>query len=118
MDPSIATVFYMNSVLDWYFYAMHDEFLQHEDWWLRYSESGEPFYTGGDPTFDPPEEGMLVFDHSKEVVRDFWRDTCLEQVASGYVDGCFSDSSQTGSHRTDEALNSTDRSAFEAGKVS
>ena len=31
--PSCAqTVFYMNSVLDWYFYRMHYEFLLHPEW--------------------------------------------------------------------------------------
>lgn len=116
-DASIATVFYMNSVLDWYFYGMHDEYIQHDEWWLRSSSTGEPFYTGGDKTFNPPKEGMLVFDHSKVAVRNWWRDTCLNVVKGGYVDGCFSDSSQEDSHRTGKALNSTDRAAFEAGKV-
>jgi len=52
-------------------------------------------------------------------VRNWWRDTCLDAVKSGYVDGCFSDSSQSGSRGTDKALtNMTERAAFEAGKVS
>lgn len=116
-DSSIATVFYMNSVLDWYFYHMHEEYLKHEDWWLRRSDNGEPFYTSGGKTFRPPKEGMLVFDHSKKAVRDFWHDTCLGAVKTGYVDGCFSDSSQVGTHRTSTVLNATDNATFEQGKV-
>eukprot|EP00927_Polykrikos_kofoidii_P046470 TRINITY_DN40705_c0_g1_i1.p1 TRINITY_DN40705_c0_g1~~TRINITY_DN40705_c0_g1_i1.p1 ORF type:complete len:475 (+),score=90.50 TRINITY_DN40705_c0_g1_i1:61-1425(+) len=116
-DPNIATVFYMNSVLDWYFYGMHDEYVQHKDWWLRYSSTGKPFYTSGDKTFNPPKEGMLVFDHSKAEVRQWWQDTCMQAVASGFVDGCFSDSSGPGSHGTNMALNATDKATFEAGKV-
>lgn len=116
-DPSIATVFYMNAVLDWYFYGMHDEFIQHEEWWLKDSSTGEPFYTSGDKTFYPPKEGMLVFDHSERWVRDWWQNVCMTAVASGFVDGCFSDSSREGTHRTDKALNDTDKAAFEAGKV-
>ena len=29
IDPNISTVFYYNSVLDWPFYKLHAEFLQH-----------------------------------------------------------------------------------------
>lgn len=126
-DPTISTVFYMNSVLDWYFYRMHYQFLQHPDWWLRCSQgpdeasrgrkhsgqpittggarptrdqakgctaAGAPFYTSGDRHFNPPEEGMLVFDDSKPAVRDFWLGVCFRAVATGVVDGCFSDSSE------------------------
>jgi len=107
----------MNSVLDWYFYNMHEEYLKHEDWWLRRSDNGEPFYTMGDRHFNPPKGGMLVFDHSKEAVRDFWRDTCLAAVKTGYVDGCFSDSSDVGTHKTGTVLNATANATFEQGKV-
>ena len=31
IDPNISTVFYYNSVLDWPFYKLHAEFLQHPD---------------------------------------------------------------------------------------
>ena len=66
---------------------MHYQYLQHPDWWLRCSKGpdsdsaadsdadarkcagiGAPFYTSGDSHFNPPEEGMLVFDDSKPEV--------------------------------------------------
>ena len=31
IDPNISTVFYYSSVLDWPFYKLHAEFLQHPD---------------------------------------------------------------------------------------
>ena len=103
---------------------MHYQYLQHPDWWLRCSTGpdsdsaadsdarkctgiGAPFYTSGDKHFNPPEEGMLVFDDSKPEVRSFWLDVCFKAVATGLVDGCFSDSSEVGSHGTESALNRT-----------
>jgi hypothetical protein len=35
IDPNISTVFYYNSVLDWPFYKMHEEFVKHPDYWVR-----------------------------------------------------------------------------------
>ena len=137
-NPAISTVFYMNSVLDWYFYRMHYQYLQHPEWWLRCSHgpdgqpstqpaaeaeakgcsaAGAPFYTSGDKHFNPPEEGMLVFDDAQEAVREFWLDACFKAVATGLVDGCFSDSSEVGSHKTGSAMNRTFNASYEAGKV-
>jgi hypothetical protein len=130
-DPTIATVFYMNSVLDWYFYRMHYQMLAHPSWSLKCSKGpdgqlaaekcgggiGSPFYTSGDQHFNPPEEGMLVFDDSQQAVREFWLDVCFKAVATGLVDGCFSDSSEVGSHGTGTALNKVANASYEAGKV-
>lgn len=116
-DPTISTVFYMNSVLDWYFYEMHQEFLKKPQWWLHVSQTGKPFYTGGDSHFNPPKKGMLVFDHSQPEVQSWWAGVCLNATKGGYVDGCFSDSSQPGSHGTEKVLDAKDKAAFEAGKV-
>jgi len=121
-DPMISTVFYMNAVLDWYFYAMHQEFLQKPEWWLRESQSGKPFYAYGDKHFNPTNTSirpqMLVFDHSKLDVQSWWEGVCVNATRTGVVDGCFSDSSTPGgSHGTPKVLNATDQEAFEAGKV-
>lgn len=130
-DPTISTVFYMNSVLDWYFYRMHYQMLANPSWSLKCSKGpdgqvsaekcsggiGSPFYTSGDKHFNPPEEGMLVFDDSQQVVREFWLNVCFKAVATGMVDGCFSDSSEIGSHGTGDALNRTANATYEAGKV-
>ena len=34
-----------------------------------------------------------IFDHTKQVARDFWRDMCLTMTASGVIDGCGADAS-------------------------
>ena len=116
-NPAISTVFYMNSVLDWYFYEMHKEFLAHPAWWLYDSQSGKPVRCGGDRNFDPPKGGMLAFDHAKPEVRAWWGGVCATAVASGVVDGCFSDSSQPGSHGTGKHLNASGNALYEKGKV-
>merc|ERR1712124_125265 len=81
------------------------------------SKTGKPFYTSGDKHFNPPKSGMLVFDHANPEVQSWWANVCLNFTKTGVVDGCFSDSSQPGTHGTKKALNSTDAAAFEAGKV-
>jgi hypothetical protein len=116
-DPSICTVFYMNSVLSWYFYEMDVTFRAHPEQWLYDSADGKPVKTSGDHTFNPPKDGMLVFDHSKLATREFWEAVCVNATATGAVDGCFSDSSSPHTHRTNKFLNASDDAAFEAGKV-
>ena len=32
---SLFALFYYNSVLDWPFYKMHEEFIKHPDYWVR-----------------------------------------------------------------------------------
>jgi hypothetical protein len=60
---------------------------------------------------------MLVFNHALPEVREFWKTVCINATKSGVVDGCFSDSSQPGTHKISNFLNATDNAAFEAGKV-
>ena len=35
INSSIVTIMYMNSILDWTFYRLHQEFIQNPNWWLR-----------------------------------------------------------------------------------
>lgn len=116
-DPTISTVFYMNSVLDWYFYKMHQDYESHPTWWLYDSFTHQPVRCGGDPHFNPPKNGMLAFDHAKPEVGAWWQGVCTAAVQSGSVDGCFSDSSQNNTHGTDKHLNASDTLAFEKGKI-
>lgn len=116
-DASIATVFYMNSVLSWYFYHMDVDMNAHPAWQLHDSKTGEAVHTGGDKHFNPPKSGMLVYNHAAVGMREYWKAVCINATKTGFVDGCFSDSSQPGSHKTSKYLNSTDNAAFEAGKV-
>ena len=84
---------------------------------LNDSKTHKPVFAPGDHTFNPPKKGMLVFDHAVPAMRQFWEDTCLNATRTGYVDGCFCDSSQPDSHGTANHLNVSDRAAYEAGKV-
>ena len=116
-NPSISTVFYMNSVLSWYFYRMNDVYEKEPSQWLYDSYNQKPVRTNGDKTFNPPKEGMLVFNHILPEVRKFWKGVCITATKTGFVDGCFSDSSKPGSHKTPSFLNASDNAKFEAGKI-
>ena len=106
---------------------MHYQYLERPDWWLKCSPETaaakcaktphHAVYAHGDSHFNPPKEGMLVFDHAKPEVRSFWLATCFRAVETGLVDGCFSDSSEVGSHGTTKFLNESYNNAYEAGKV-
>merc|ERR1712091_551221 len=60
---------------------------------------------------------MLAFNHGNSDFRDFWKSVCFDATQSGFVDGCFSDSSQPGSHGTSKYLNASDNAIFEKGKI-
>eukprot|EP00039_Didymoeca_costata_P015923 m.277406 g.277406 ORF g.277406 m.277406 type:complete len:381 (-) comp16306_c0_seq14:759-1901(-) len=116
-NRSIATVFYMNSVLDWQFYHMHDDLIQHPEWQIRDSWTGQPAKLSGDKHFNPPKGGLLGFNHANSDMRDYWKAVCINATQTGFVDGCFSDSSQNATHGTEKHLNASDDQAFEAGKI-
>lgn len=70
-DPTIATVFYYNAVLSWYFYNMDVVMQSTPAYQLKDSYSGKAVHAPGDRHFDPPAAGMLVFDHSKQEARQY-----------------------------------------------
>jgi len=88
-DANISTIFYYNSVLDWPFYKLHEDFLDHPEWWLK-KKDGSVCRISGDWGF-PNHTDMLVFDFAQKDVRDFWASECLNMTKTGVVDGCFSD---------------------------
>lgn len=116
-DSSIATVFYYNAVLSWYFFSMDTTMQATPAYQLKDSTTGDAVHLGGDKHFDPPKAGMLAFDHSKEDCRQYWVSACINATKTGVVDGCFSDSSEVDSHKTAHYLNEKDHAAFEFGKV-
>jgi hypothetical protein len=107
----------MNAVLSWYFYKMNVIYEKHPEQWLHDKNTGLPLKLSGDKHFDPPKDGMLVFNHANAAVRKFWKGVCTNATASGVVDGCFSDSSCNATHKTSTHLNASMNDAFEAGKV-
>merc|ERR1740130_1788715 len=86
-------------------------------WQLNQSANGEPLMISGDKHFDPPKAGMLVYAHNVKEMQDYWIEVCLNATKTGFVDGCFSDSSQPGTHGTEKYLDKSDSAAFEAGKI-
>ena len=84
---------------------------------LTSSHTALAAHSTGDRTFDPPKDGMPVFDHGNPDVREWWKSACINATLTGYVDGCFSDSSQPHTHDTERHLNAADDAKFEAGKV-
>lgn len=90
INSSITTILYLNSILDWTMYQIHEIMLQHPEWWLH-DENGNVVRIQGDHTFPQPAEGMLVFDHQQSAVQSFWTSACLNWTYTGYVDGCFAD---------------------------
>jgi len=116
-NGSIATVFYYNAVLSWYFYHMDVVMHASPQFALNDSFSHKPVLAPGDKTFNPPKAGMLVFDHSSAGLREYWKSVCINATQTGFVDGCFSDSSQASSHGTSRHLNAADNAAYEAGKI-
>lgn len=88
-DPNVSAIFYYNSLLDWPFYRLHEQFLQHPEWWVK-KQDGSVCRMSGDGQF-PNSTGILAFDFAQADVRDFWVDECVNMTRSGVVDGCFVD---------------------------
>jgi hypothetical protein len=112
IDPNISTIFYYNSILDWPFYKMHDEFLKHKEWWVK-DDKGEVCLMNGDGTF-PNHTNMLSFDFTQAAAREFWISECVNMTQTGFVDGCFSDRAAPNNNPRCTLPNA---SAFEAGHV-
>jgi len=112
LDANVSTIFYYNSILDWPFYAMHDRFLEHPEWWVR-DVHGAACRMSGDASF-PNHTGMLSFDFAQAGARAFWASECVNMTKTGYVDGCFSDRS-TG--QPGKACALPNKTAFDEGHL-
>jgi hypothetical protein len=88
--PSIATVAYFNSVLDWPYYRLHADMLAHPQYALK-NDSGLPVLIHGDGAFPQPPAGMEVFGFADAATRAWFAAACAALVATGDVDGCFMD---------------------------
>ncbi|XP_065837790.1 uncharacterized protein [Oscarella lobularis] len=89
-QKSVWTLFYMNAILDWEFYHLHEIMLQHPEYWLR-DDNGNVIRRGGDHSFPQSKDGMLIFDQTKKVVRDVFTSDCVNSTMDGAFDGCFVD---------------------------
>ena len=83
INPKVATYFYMNSFKDRpEMTRMAREFQQHPDYALK-DDNGVKVKTGD----------YYVFDLSKQEVRKWWLNTCLNATNFANGDGCFCDMS-------------------------
>ena len=115
LNSSIITILYLNTVLDWTMYQMHQTMIQHPEWWLK-DEHGNVVRIEGDHHFPQPTDGMLVFDHSQQKVQEFWKSACLNWTASAYIDGCFADRAHE-THFKPFNLTEAQTDAFSAGEA-
>ncbi|EDQ85998.1 uncharacterized protein MONBRDRAFT_11402 [Monosiga brevicollis MX1] len=93
--PDIHVLYYINSVLDWEMYRLHQHMLAHPEHWM-YQQAGAPVRLRGDPTFPQPSDGMLVFNFTTAAGRQFWAQSCINMTQTGVIDGCFADRAQIG----------------------
>ena len=71
INSSIICILYYNSILDWPFYRLHEEFVENPSYWLR-DDNNQIVLLQGDHTFPQPPQGMLVPDYTQQIVSDFW----------------------------------------------
>jgi hypothetical protein len=89
-NSSMWTLFYMNAILDWTFYRMHEIMLQHPDYWIK-TDNGTTVKLPGDHSFPQPADGMLGFNQSNPDVRKMFTSDCLNATRSKAFNGCFID---------------------------
>lgn len=90
--PGGWVIAYLNAILDWEMFGLHEQFAARPELWLR-NASGDPVRMPGDNHFPQPKEGMLTFDHSQRATRDLFVSECVNftRPAGGGFDGCFID---------------------------
>lgn len=112
INPNVTAILYYNSVLDWPYYELHQQFAEREasgeQLWLR-SSDGTLCEMHGDSSF-PNSSSLRVFDMANPRAVDLWIEACLNATSAG-IDGCFSDRA-TGNPNT---CTLSDPEAYEAG---
>jgi len=73
-------IFYLNSVMDWYMYDLHQLVLKNPEWLLK-DKFGKIVYIMDQGVFD-----LSIID-----VRKAWLNTIKNVFASGFIDGVFAD---------------------------
>ena len=76
----MQVIFYLNSVMDWYQYELHQYCVEHPSMWLHDSKG---------KVVSIAKQG--VFDLRSEDVRKMWVDVLTNAAASGVIDGAFMD---------------------------
>ncbi|XP_065835479.1 uncharacterized protein [Oscarella lobularis] len=86
VNSSVHTIFYLNSVIDFNQYHLHEEFSQRPNLYLRNSSGNIVEIPIGNST-----PHYNVFDFSQEEARQLWSAVCISAYKTGYIDGCFAD---------------------------
>jgi hypothetical protein len=81
INSSVATVYYLNSVIDWPFFSLHEKMLSNPSWRLK-------DHLGTDMLV----VGQWGFNFSVAACREAWMADCVAATAAG-CDGCFIDRS-------------------------
>ncbi|XP_062522191.1 uncharacterized protein LOC134196979 isoform X2 [Corticium candelabrum] len=89
-NSSIWTLFYMNAILDWPFFKLHDIMLKNPDYWIKH-DNGTAVKFSGDSSFPQPANGMLGFNQSNPNVRKMFTSDCVNATRSKAFNGCFID---------------------------
>ena len=83
-NSTVKVLFYLNSIMDWDMYNLHDYCKQNSrNMWL-YDDKGKPVMIRDQTTFNVTSSD----------VRQIWINTVLEANGSGYIDGVFVDRGQ------------------------
>ena len=80
-NHTTATVYYLNSAIDWPFYRLHDAMVQHEEFRAVDENGAEVIIVG-----------QWAFNHSVDQIRELWVADCVQAIDEG-CSGCFIDRS-------------------------
>ena len=111
INPSVCTIFYMNSILNFPTYDVAERFLANNARLSLHATDGTLITVDGGGTTN-----MTVFDFQQQAACDLWADTCINATKTGFVDGCFADRAvDKQSFEKNGQLNDTEVAAFDRG---
>ena len=87
VNKNLTTILYLNSILDFPQYRLHELIKARPSLWLNTSE-GTPLMMSGD---GHPHQDMMAYDMTNPIVRELFKEACLNYTKDGTVDGCFID---------------------------
>eukprot|EP01084_Bolivina_argentea_P038099 70454_1 len=95
INESVICIMYLNSILDFQNYYLHDLMVWNPKYRLRDDNGVIVYEKGGTgliyPMPDP--KGYWVFDYQQKAVQNLFVSECINATKTGYVDGCFLDQS-------------------------
>ena len=80
-NSTIKVLFYLNSLMDWHWYELHQYCLQHKELMWAFDKHHQPVTLRGE----------MVFNMSSKEVRQVWVNVLKHANESGWIDGAFVD---------------------------